>query len=285
MQYPSKIFENQYSSGKEEERDILKKFLLRLSCRDLNIEDSERPDFFLRFNSSFCVGCEITKFSNDQSSKGSIQQKFISQWRSFALKLTEQLKKNDLEGIYGAIHFKESNLNISELNDSQFIAELVKLVNLNKTVNRIDNFETDDYPISTKLIEHIYLEKTDTNKLWWPAHLQSGTVDDPTDALIKIISNKCKKASSYNWENVKDKWLLIYAPCEGLTDIADIHSTIDLALPTNSFDRVFLWNKFDERISQLLPEYKNILSWDRNEPLLDWDNMPAYLKKYARIGG
>ena len=133
--YPSKIFLKDQKPKKEEEKEIVKNFLLRLQIKYIKITESEKPDLIIKFPDNLNVGCEVTKFYSDQFSEKNPNKgkKFFVEWKRFAQKLRDELLKRneDYKYIHGVIHFKQKgNLNHLIYGDS-FIKELVNIVDNN----------------------------------------------------------------------------------------------------------------------------------------------------------
>ena len=86
-------------SGKERERRILVGFLTRLQLNLGEINSNEKPDFFFSLASSsgnLDVACEITEYFSDAGAHGSLQARFIRQWRRFAIALRARLNEEEI---------------------------------------------------------------------------------------------------------------------------------------------------------------------------------------------
>ncbi|KAF0146488.1 MAG: hypothetical protein FD156_156 [Nitrospirae bacterium] len=258
------------SSGKEQEAKILHAFLQRLQLGHYRVVLSERPDFFLNFalnGQSVCVGCEVTYYFADNGRHGSAQARFVRQWKRFAKSLRVALDKEGkkYKHLYGAIHFNNPNFKIMDrFDNSAFISEIVFAVKNAKNKHHIKRFNKDTLPLLREHVDHVYLKDTtpETGILWWPSHLQSGKISDSTNKLIKIIKEKNVSAHSYDWVNADEKWLLIYGAAEGIADMMVIEHdpAIHDKLGGLRFDRVYIWDKFFERIYQIYPQFLNVFS-------------------------
>jgi hypothetical protein len=139
---PSRIFIKEKKSKKEDEKDILKNFLLRIQLTYEDIIESEKPDFIIEFPNNLKVGCEVTRFYSDNKGR-----KFIAEWKRFAQKLKKELigRNKNYRYIMGSVHFKKlQNLN-SLINDEFFIKELADIVdnsykNLKEPSKRLNTF-------------------------------------------------------------------------------------------------------------------------------------------------
>ncbi len=207
------------SSGKEQEIKVLHGFLKRLQLDHYEVIAGERPDFTVNFalnGQNVSVGCEITYYFADKGSRGSAQARFVRQWKKFAKSLRVAL---DNEGqkykhLYGAIHFNDPDFNIMDrFDNAAFISQIVFAVKHTRSKEHLSNFRKDVLPLLAEHVDHIYLRDTtpETGVLWWPSHLQSGEVPDPTANLLEIMQEKDAVGHAYNWGNVAEKWLLIYS--------------------------------------------------------------------------
>lgn len=148
----------------------------------------------------------------------------MRQWKKFARALRAQL---DAEGreykcLWGAIHFNKPNFDIlDKFDDGAFISEIVSAVKGAKRAPHIRDFNSEDFPLLAEHVNHIYLKDTtpETEILWWPAHLQSGVVQDPRNRLVEIVEDKNASAGKYDWNAASEKWLLIYSASDGISDM------------------------------------------------------------------
>ena len=171
----------------------------------------------------------------------------------------------DFKYLYGAIHFKNGDFNILDrFNNDAFVNEIIVAVKEMPNVSCIESFHPNDFPLLSIHVDHIYLKNTDpeTGILWWPAHLQSGEIKDPTDRLVEIVKEKNESASTYDRNTPQHKWLLIYSASEGLTDMVGVYSDpkISTELGKLNFDKVYVWNKFLEEIDEIYPKFVKIFS-------------------------
>ena len=256
---PSRIFIKEEKSKKEDEKEILENFLLRLHLKYENIIDSEKPDFIIEFPNNLKVGCEVTRFYSD--GKG---RKFFAEWKRFAQKLKKELigRNENYKYIMGSVHFKKLQNLDSLINDDFFIKELADIVdnsykNLKEPSERLNTFVYGNYLIEEFIdipderykkfyyktnvppkklnyrhrngkfnlirenIDHLYLRNIypKDQYLWWPSHFQTGEMPPTQKAVEEIISKYNRKAGKYKIENLDQKWLIIFAEGLGLNDL------------------------------------------------------------------
>lgn len=264
-------------TGKEkklEEGKVLEGFLQRIGFGCLKFTDNESPDFFITLSnerSQKTIACELTSFYNDIFDKrGSKEKRLFEKWKKIARQLRVELDRhgNGLEFVYGVLSFKEPTTHVLDLMDVDvLIDELVKITKMNFNFSSITRFPIEGFPLLSRLLDELRLfVYPETGLLWWLAHLQSGSVNNPELALIKIIENKNLEASSYYWKDIEEKWLIIYAESHGLADLAYISQDPEIAkkIKRIQFTRIYLWNKFFEDITELFPSFRKICDSDAN---------------------
>jgi hypothetical protein len=257
------------SSGKEKERIVLLGFLKRLQLGYYEVIPRERPDFILNFSCNeltTSIGCEITFYYSDKGTKGSSQERFLKQWKKFAKALRDELDRlgQEYKYLYGAIHFKNPDFTIMDsFNSEEFITQIVAAVKNRKNRYILRRFKKDVLPLLAKHVDHIYLRDTapELGVLWWPSHLQSGEVEDPTATIDEIIQIKNVVGNTYDWAGVDEKWLLIYGGAAGITDMIILNSDFrSNQLPKVCFDRVFIWDRFFKSIHEIYPNFCEVFS-------------------------
>lgn len=271
--YASKIFFKDKKPTKEEEIEIVKNFLLRLQIEYTDIIKSERPDLIITFPSNLKVGCEVTKYYADPSSKGSTSKKFFVKWKKFTQKLREELLKRneDYNHVYGTIHFKESKKSESFIDNNSSIKELVDIVDSNymdlkpSKVLHTSKLVGRSFELAKKFVDHIYLKNIypKGQYLWWAAHLQTGEIPNSKEAVKLIILLKNKLSSNYTTKNLDKKWLIIFAEGLGLNDVCIIENLKQLRIidKISYFLNIYIFDKFTEKICQVYPEYGKIFDW------------------------
>jgi len=276
------------SRGKELENKVLIGFLRRLQFGYYQIIQGERPDFTLNFSRSgypeISVGCEITYYFSDKDHFGSKQARFVNQWKRFAKKLRAELDKSNQEYLYGAIHFKNPDFKIMDkFDNSAFISEIVNIMH-NKVDDKhaVRDFNEHIYPLLAQHVDHIYIKDTapEIGTLWWPSHLQSGKIPDPTNRLIEIVSEKNMIGREYNWGSVADKWLIIYSGVDGVSDMVGQYDNPNIRreLGLLCFDRVYLWNKYFESIDEIYPQFHNVFS--KESKVLHRGSYPSVVRSF-----
>lgn len=262
------------SSGKGQEVKVLHGFLQRLQLGHYKAIAGERPDFTLNFGldgQNVSVGCEITHYFADKGSRGSGQARFVGQWKKFAKSLRAELDKEGqrYKHLYGAIHFNNPDFDIMDrFDNAALISEIVFAVKDTKSKQHLSNFEKAVLPLLAEHVNHIYLMNTtpESGVLWWPSHLQSGEVPDPTTSLIEIVQEKNAVGHAYDWGNVAEKWLLIYSGAAGIADMVVLPPDLKVSqtLGKLCFDRVYVWDRFFESIDEIFPKVSKLFSAESN---------------------
>jgi hypothetical protein len=75
------------------------------------------------------------------------------------------------------------------------------------------------------------------------------------------VATKQEKARGYQWGTAQERWLLVYAAGEGLTDLAVNLKDPQIGEPT-PFTRIFLWDKFSETVYCLSPGFATVFTGD-----------------------
>ncbi len=257
--------------GKAQEQSIIEGFLARLHIRPYTLQSAERPDFVISFgNGSVVVGCEVTLFDSDSSATkkgvGSEERRFYNQWKRFAKKLRQRLDREggQLLYLFGTIDFKTPSLDVlDDVSWNQLIEEITQVAKSNQETGIMPpTFDAHSHPLLAKIVDHIFLHNyyPDTGLLWWCSHLQSGTVGDPNNALIRSVQEKSAKAKQYDWGLAQEKWLIIYAHASGLSDVAVLGEDPSVSRKVDNipFTHIFLWDRFSENIHELYPEFRII---------------------------
>ncbi len=266
---PSRIFVDE-PVGKDLEAKLLRHFLRIMQISDYVLEPRERPDFVIRFikdGEEVDCGCELTFLNSDSnteiSRRGSPERRFFSQWKTFAQRLRDDLLRSSkrLASVYGAVHFKESCLDIfDDCDEASLRKEIVEILQSWSGRSTIKRFDSQKYPLLAKFVRHIYLEETavEDGPLWWCAHLQSGEIADPTDTLIEIVTRKCERARGYDWGKASRKWLLICARATGLSDAGFIGKDPAIAgrLQSIPYSEIFYWELAFGSLYELFPVFR-----------------------------
>lgn len=279
---------NIHTDTKVEECEIIGGFLQRLQYSTYELDEQERPDFTAKID-NVKVGIEITKYYSDFSKKGSKMQKHFIDWKNFALSLKKKIEITNKEysKVYAAVHFKEPKLDFKILLNNDFYTELIKSITQSNILNSSNitlQISETEFPLLSKYINHIYFEnKLDSNNfLWWDARLQSGVVINDEKSIENIISKK-EKASGGYCKDFDQKWLIIFAAGLGLADIYSEfvnysqrqgtvflmsfedneykHKSKSLAITSDYFTHIYIWDKFHEKIFQVAPYFKKIFDY------------------------
>lgn len=241
-------------------------FLYRLQIDPLSIKESERPDFLLSFP-NIGVGLELTVLSADAlPGRGSAERQLHSKWRKLARCLREKLVReaDPIPHTYGSVFFRKNGWQLLDgKRRNTFCDEVIdvlKKVALSTSGFEISGFDGLRAPLLADLVEHLYVSvfPQEAGFMWWCADLQSGAVVPVRDAIRRIVANKITRAKTYAWGNGSEHWLLVYAPGNGLVDLA-----VNLEDPriesAQPFDYVFVWDKFSETITSLFPHFEILL--------------------------
>ena len=252
------------SKGKHKEAGLLSLLLSRLGLDVEDIIPGESPDFMLSFRKDSIeavVGCEVTALYSDgvDAKAGSPRKRFFEKWKRFAYELRKRLDSAGHLYVYGSLSFKDVStpaLDTCRL-DSLF-DELIRVCDEYTGETEHVVFPVDGYAHLNALVDHIGLHRfSETGLLWWCAHLRSGAVQDPTDALVSAIGRKKETAAGYHWGNATERWLVVVAEALLLTDIVtgigdpEVPKTLG-ALP---FTRVILWDRFMDEVIQVYPVF------------------------------
>lgn len=275
-----------HTDTKIEEREIIAGFLQRLQYSKYGLEEQERPDFAATID-TVKVGIEITKYYSDFSKKGSKMQKHFIDWKKFALSLKQKIESTNKEysKVYAALHFKEVKFDFKLLLTNDYYAELINCLNKSEILSKINStieISEMEFPFLSKFINHIYFEiKSGTNNfLWWDSRLQSGDVITNENATGNIISKKEKASAGYG-NDYHQKWLIIFAAGLGLADIYSEYKNNSkrqgtillteyndkefkpktLSASSSYFSHIYIWDKFNEKIFQVVPYYKKIFDY------------------------
>ena len=273
--------------GKQAETDILKELLNWLGWSIVTLDVTERPDFFFSLHvndRNIRVGCELTNIyavlPEDRAGVGSAEARFWGQWRSFARDLQDALKsENSMVGkIYGAIHFRNPDYEIFDrVNKTQMIREIVRLLNESPPIASLDTFPAERFPQLFTHVHHIWTaEVIDECPPWWAAHLRSGVIRDPNQAIVRAVTEKAAKAQSYDWADSILRWLVIIAPGRGIRDNVPWYSgesyhAPDVEIP---FSQIFLfaWGIGGWYVHQLHPTIEPVFYGSRLLPFTVPDN-------------
>jgi hypothetical protein len=240
--------------GKQVEIDALELMLDWLGWSGVALDATERPDFFFSLEMEgrvVRVGCELTNLytvlPEDRTGVGSAEARFWRQWRSFAREIQVALESESptLGKTYGAIHFRNPDYEVLDRVDKrQLIGEIVRLLNEPRPNPLLDTFPADKFPQLSEHVDHIWTaDVTDECPLWWAAHLRSGILKNPSQAIVRAINEKSAKAKSYRWLDSQLRWLIIVAPGRGIRDnvpwyYGESYSSSGTEIP---FSHVFLF--------------------------------------------
>lgn len=250
-----------------EERRFLDGFLDRLSLRPSEVEKSERPDFFLGFDSPsgvVHVGCELVRFH--ALTEGPTRLDHGHRWKVFAVKLREELQRIGL-CVCGVIQLRDGSSDAFEAllrHRDRSVAEICNaLKRSGATTGSLGTFDRAVEPLLASAVDGIGWEPTSKDELWWCSSLQSGSLPDPWPSLARIVEEKDEKARAWNWRNVDERWLLVVAEGQTLGDTMVLtDADASTIIPAEAFSRTFLWDGFSEQIHQIHPTYGVVFEVD-----------------------
>jgi hypothetical protein len=276
------------SSGKAKESAIVSGFLELLQLNPDSVEESECPDFHLSFGGAkLFVGLEVTEVNADtKPKKGSQERKTYSEWKKLAIGLRAYLceESEPLPRVYGSVFFNcSTSTALKNLDRAEFFKEIVFVLRgaaLSEAGSQIAAFDKNRTPIVATLVSHLYVRvfPSDDNFLWWSADLQSGTIASTEDSIKTIAESKKEKAKKYDWRSSSERWLLIYAAGNGLTDIFVNPAALNI-LDIEPFTRIFIWDKFSDTIYSASHNVSIVLE---KGAVLYLSDIPELVRPYLR---
>jgi hypothetical protein len=259
------LYDDSPGNKKADEQIQVDNVLKRLGLGKYQILESESPDFFVKFNSensTALLGCELTRLYSDAALRGSSGKTNFEKWKSIATKLRKRLDAAGHNYLYGVVFFRiqESDV-LKALGTDQALEELVRTCDQYSGQPTDLTFPQNSFPLLNELMDTVRLFKyEEPGILWWCAHLQSGEVLDPMDALIDVVKRKSVIAEGYNWNTAANKWLIILAESNGLSDIAcDIDDPeISKHLQRIPFTKIILWERWNDDVIELFPVFRKL---------------------------
>ncbi|HYR21474.1 MAG TPA: hypothetical protein VEP30_00940 [Chthoniobacterales bacterium] len=279
---------NDGARGKEKEFAIVSGFLNRLQLNPDELIAGERPDFVVSFaGGALVVGLELTLLNADAPrSRGSPERSLHSAWKEIARLLRDRLLREPepLPNVYGSVFFRTASASVLyDIDRDQFSEEIVIMLRrtpLSKAGSQITAFDPMIAPLLARAVEHLYVRllPSESGLLWWCADLQSGQVADSSDAIKATIAEKQEKARGYQWGRSQERWLLIYAAGEGLSDLASAPEDPGIE-KSDPFTHIFLWDKFSETIHCLSPTFATVV---REGETIYHQHLPAIVREYVK---
>lgn len=296
MAEPSDIFNR--PSGRRLERELLDGLMERLSLRVHCVTQRECPDFYVALgDGSTIIGIEVVEFYSDRARNGSRGQEQLSNWKKVSRRIRTTLDRLGHTDIAGTFHFifEPSDVGpdipkvIKDLASTPdaAIEEALRAVRLmgSKPHATIAVAPASTLVGSVRTISVARLDRP--APLWWCSHLQSGSVDrsEVSDALLSVIQNKADRSKSYDWNGCREGWLLIVASGHILesmlmldeTDVVLAPTRIDV--PTGTFHRILLWDKWSEVVFELWPRRARFVGWKGEFALIGISRFPPWLKE------
>jgi len=249
--------------------EMMRGILDRLGLGHYQIREGESPDFkvtFAKASASAHVNCELTCLYTDGGRRGSVGRKSFEAWKSFVERLRGRLDSDGHHGIYGVIFLRKGisdNEAVRKMDCKRGFAELAKICDLFAASGSHTgvNLPLPECPLVSQVVETVSLSKyKEDGILWWPSHLQSGALSDPTAAIVRTVAEKSRRAEVYSWDNAAERWLAVVAEsrmiCDMATNIAD--PKVAKHIGNIPFDRIILWDRFLEDLTAIFPSFSKL---------------------------
>lgn len=273
-----------YRTPKEIERFLICDFLHQLSYRIFNPVWQDRPDALLTIsdgNFSARTAIELTDYFNDtQSGTMSPNSPVSDFWRLVQTSLLRRIShRRHLTGLNARVHFLNSLCIPRSSNDNirarKLAAELVDFVEKHPVrINTHECLASRDFVGYTELrssIDRIVLSRwTDDDVYpsrcaWTCDNLAAGHIGCKLDYITGAIGVKNEKAKKYpNWGNASEKWLLIAASGNNVSNRAgpsmqDVDwedSNLRKLCGVSIFDRIVFWERVSNWYKWVKPNEK-----------------------------
>lgn len=251
----------------EFEKDVFMDFALRIKIPKFKFLSTTPPEPDIIINTlksktltEYNIGCEMKCLYWDKKKKGSGEKIRLENWRSFAKMLRKDLDhlKNGFEYLYGVISLRDFKILNKKQNQEKLSKEIIQLLKKERLpiYTEFENFPNQDFLIDN--VESLRIETyAERDILWWETSLLSGETIYDIDILEKEILQK--NSLDYNFDNCKEKWLLLFAEANNLGNAVSISSDElkNLKITENhKFDKVYYFDLFSESIHLIFPKYK-----------------------------
>jgi hypothetical protein len=250
-------------TGKRLESALLRKAFTLLGCRNLNLEEREKPDFLVTAD-SIRIGCEVTELyirsPIDELHNGSGEARLWAIWERFAQKLGQDLVATDdvrLASLYGAVHLRSFAYRaLDAVNLTELRREIVSLVSSQPDDAWLTEFDPVMHPILTRNVAKIWNAHIvdSSGPLWWLAGLRTGRVQDPGPAIEHALRKKAAKSLTYAWPDACHRWLLVIARGRGIYDSVPFPCDIECPAVDHTFSAIVLAELSAGYVQQLFPE-------------------------------
>lgn len=254
-----------YRTQKECEQLLIREFLGHLGYRISNPQWSERPDALLTLSKSRKrkrIAIEHTGYFNDtEAGRLSPLTPIAEFWQLVQASLIRRVShRKHLTGILATINIK-GNLSLPKELARKLAKELVNFVEAHQIKpSKSLRFSCRDFNGYSTLVSMLsslqLLRGTDdvvpaSRCCWICANITSGNIRLNLKYIKSAIKNKNKKATGYNWDNANEKWLLITASGDNLSNNAGpARQNANWADPElldlcseSLFDRIVFWER------------------------------------------
>ena len=150
---------------------------------------------------------------------------------------------------------------MDSLDTKKLVPELINLCKKYESNREEIVFHIKDYPYLNRALETLRIFRyPGEGMLWWCAHLRSGEVPDPSQALLEVVKVKMIEALKYQWKDATEKWLIIIAEAKLVEDTVISFYDPEISKYCNdvNFTKIFLWDRCMDEVVELFPEHKKL---------------------------
>lgn len=282
-------------SKQDYEKKLTEEFLNRLKVREnRTIHVADKPDVFVFLN-SIKIGIELTELHSQVWDHDSLHRARYEKWWKVAERLDDRLAQKGLTHVHGTVYFKRKPYeNFLQLDADKLIEDLVRVCQEPMPESCCDLFEFSSSSYICECVKWIHIELLDDNRmnsLWWCENLHSGIIASPEGALQDRVAEKAEKSKDYDWSDALGKWLVIVAPgfCPSNVGIMSIYGDVENQ-PSNlhdsgTFDYIFFWDGFSEKIWELYPAQQLIFEAKDQKCVVYDSRLPSYTRRSVDVKG
>ncbi len=281
---------NRGLAKKDVENCIVTDVLSRIGLSHFRLIDEktqESPDAIVEFcnwDRSCQLACEVRSLSNDASfANGSAMRRFRSQWMEVAEKVRARLAEDDTYAVpYCVVEFRRPTYEcLDGICLDSLADELATVGRMFRSVSNIEFPQESLSVLSDAVCRIRVLDRNGQGRLWWPSHMQSGSIEPLNDAVVDAVREKTAKAGKYDWRNATERWLLLVAEAHGVTDV--FSEPREVRLPNEMgnlpFTRVVIWDRFSESIWSIFPRFEVFCNGHTQQRFID--RIPPSLWPYG----
>jgi hypothetical protein len=282
--YAAEDLERGRGIGKRErELHIIEGLLTRLGVGDYSLVSGDKPDVIATLGSgenAVRIACEVHTLHSDGGRAGSDFRRFRERWIAIMSAALNELRP---EGITPYCRVDFGSMDFGGFRNTEIAHEFAIAGRLLRADRELQ-FPRDGMPVLSSFLHHIRVIDPDgEGLLWWPSHLQTGTLDAEglDESVRQAVNEKTLAARGYDWGGITERWLVLHAQGHGLVDVFGGARDIDLPpRDTESpFTRVIIWDKFSEDVWALVPAFDRIL--DAKEKSLYVNRLPASVRSFV----